>query len=164
MQAGYIKPNFHVHIIPGTGKERKGKANNQPKKVRKYVDLCDVYGSSVQQPKQPNPPPNGYIVALLKFICSDVFTYQSCGGKLYHQGYPDALGDLIVVLKTKRVFVNPATHERTRSNKFSNVYFYFKFACFLHMITALHLNLSKQNKTLKCVLLNCVLKRCMLSH
>ena len=89
----------------------------------------DVHGSPVQQPKQPNPPPNGYIVTLLKFVHRNVSTCYSCGGKFYHQGYPDAPGDLIVVSKTKRVFVNPVTHERTQSNEFSNVYFHFNFAC-----------------------------------
>ena len=48
--------------------KRKGKANKKPEKVMKHVDPCDVYGSPIQQPKQPNPPPNGYIVTLLKFI------------------------------------------------------------------------------------------------
>ena len=54
--------------------KRKGKANNKPEKVMKHVDPCDVYGSSVQQPKLPNPPPNGYIVTLLKFIHSNAST------------------------------------------------------------------------------------------
>ena len=48
--------------------KRKGKANKKPEKVMKHVDPCDVYGSPIQQPKQPKPPPNGYIVTLLKFI------------------------------------------------------------------------------------------------
>ena len=95
----------------------------------KHVAPCDVYGSLVQQPKQPNPPTNGCIVTLLKFVHSNVSTCYSCGGKFYHQGYPDAPGDLIVVSKTKRVFVNPVTHERTQSNEFSNVYFHFNFTC-----------------------------------
>ena len=95
----------------------------------KYVDPCDVYGRPVQQPKQPNSPPNGYIVTLLKFVHSSVSTSYSFGGKLYHQSYPDVPGDLIIVWITKRVFVNPATHERTQSNEFSNVYFHFNFAC-----------------------------------
>ena len=110
-------------------KERTGKGNNKPKKVRKYVDPCDVYGTPVQLPKRPNPPPNGYIITLLKFICSNVFTYYGCGVKFYHQIYPEALGDLIVDLKRKRVFVNPATAERAQLNKFSDAYFHFKFAC-----------------------------------
>ena len=54
---------------------------------------------------------------------------NSRGGKLYHQGYPDALGDSIVFSKTKRVFVKPTTHERIKSTEFSNAYFHFKFAC-----------------------------------
>ena len=54
----------------------------------------------------------------------------SCGGKFYHHGCPDA-PDLIVVSKTKRVFVNPVTHKRTQSNEFSNAYFHFNFACIL---------------------------------
>ena len=125
MQTECINPNFYVYIIPGTvfSKERKRKANNNPENVRKDIDPCDVYGSLVQQ------PPNGHIVTLLRFIWSNVFTYYSCGEKFYHQGYPDALGDLIVVLKTKRVFDNPATHERTQSNKISNVCYNFKFEC-----------------------------------
>ena len=48
----------------------KGKANNKPGEVMEHVEPCDVYGSPVQQPKQPNPPPNGYIVTLLKFVHS----------------------------------------------------------------------------------------------
>ena len=95
----------------------------------KHIAPCDVYGSPVQQPKQPIPPPKGYIDTLLKFDHRNVSTCQSCGGKFYHQDYPDAPGDLIVVSKTKRVFVNPATHERTQSNEFGNVYFHFNFAC-----------------------------------
>ena len=94
----------------------------------KHVAPCDVYGSLVQPRKQPNPATNGCIVTLLKFVHSNVSTCYSCGGKFYHQGYPDAPGDLIVVSKTKRVFVNPVTHERTQSNEFSNVYFHFNFA------------------------------------
>ena len=109
--------------------KRKGKANKKPEKVMKHVDPCDACGSPVQQPKQLYPPPNGYIVTLLKFFHRNVSTCYSCGAKFYHQGYPDAPGDLIVVSKTKRVFVNPVTHERTQSNEFSNVYFHFNFAC-----------------------------------
>ena len=88
-----------------------------------------VYGSPVQQPKQPNPKPNGYIVILLKFVHRNASTCYSCGGKFYHQGYPDVPGDLIVASKTKRIFVNLVTRERTQSNEFSNVYFHFNFAC-----------------------------------
>ena len=109
----------------------------------KHVDPCDVYGSPVQQPKHPNPQPNGYIVTLLKFIHSNVSTCYSCNGKFYHQGYPDALGDLIVLSKTKRVFVNPTTHERTQSNEFSKFIFILSSHVFLHMIAALYHNLSK---------------------
>ena len=61
--------------------KRKGKANKKPEKVMKHVDPCDVYGSPVQQPKQPNPSPNGYIVTLLKFVHRNVSTCYSCGGK-----------------------------------------------------------------------------------
>ena len=107
----------------------KGKAKKKPKKVMKHVDPCDVYGNLIQQPQQLNPPPNGCIVTLLKFVHRNVSTCYSCGGKSYHQGYPDAPGDLIVVSKAKRVFVNSAIHERTQSNEFSNVYFHFNFAC-----------------------------------
>ena len=108
--------------------KKEGKTNKIPEKVMKHADPCDVYGSPVQQPKQPNLPPNGYIVTLLKFVHRNVSTCYSCGGKFHHQGYPDAPGDLIIVSKTKRVFVNPVTHERTQSNEFSNVYFRFNFA------------------------------------
>ena len=135
MQAECINSNFYVHITPGTGifKGKEKESKQQSWKVRKDIDPCDVYGSLVQQPKQPNRPPNGHIVTLLRFIWSNVFTYYSCGEKFYHQAYPDALGDLILVLKTKRVFDNPATHERTQSNKISNAYYHFKFACiFVH--------------------------------
>ena len=96
--------------------KRKGKANKKPEKVMKHVDPCDVYGSPVQQPKQPNSPLNGYIVTLLKFVHRNVSTCYSYGGKFHHQGYPDAPGDLIVS-ETKRAFVNPVTHERTQSNE-----------------------------------------------
>ena len=78
---------------------------------------------------QINPPPNGYIVTLLKFVHSNVSTFYSFSGKFYHQGCPDTPGDLIVVLKTKRAFINPITHERTQSNEFTNVCFHFHFAC-----------------------------------
>ena len=97
---------------------KKGK-EKQTKKLEKFmghVDPCDVYGSPVQQPKQPNPPPNSYIVTLLKFVHRNVSTCYNCGGKFYHQSYPDAPEDLIVVSKTKGVFVNPVTHERTETN------------------------------------------------
>ena len=139
--------------------KRKGKANKKPEKVMKHVDPCDVYGSPVQQPKQPNPPPNGYIVTLLKFVHRNVSTCYSCSGKFYHQGYPDAPGDLIVVSKTKRVFVNPVTHERTQSNEFSNVYFHFNFACIFANDHCFAPQLIQIEQKLKCVL-----KRCMLSH
>ena len=52
--------------------KRKRKANKKAEKVMKHVDPCDVYGSPVQQPKQPNSAPNGYIVTLLKFVHSNV--------------------------------------------------------------------------------------------
>ena len=68
------------------------------------------------------------LLTLLKFVHSNVFTCYSCGGKFYHQGYPDAPGDSIVVLKIKHVFVNPATWERPHSNEFTKVYFHFNFA------------------------------------
>ena len=45
-----------------------------------------------------------------------------------HQGYPEAPGDLIAVLKTKHIFVDPVTHERAQANEFRNVYFQFNFA------------------------------------
>ena len=61
-----------VSLNPNGGQKRKGKANNKSAKVVKHVDLCDVYGSPLQQPKQPNQPPNGYIVTLLKFVDSNV--------------------------------------------------------------------------------------------
>ena len=86
--------------------KRKKKANKTPETVMKHVATSDVYGSPVQQPKQRNPPPIGYILTLLKFFHRNVSTCYSCGGTFYHQGYPDAPGDLIVVSKTKRVFVN----------------------------------------------------------
>ena len=107
-------------------KERE--SEQKPEKIMKHVDPCDVYGSPVQQPKQPNLPPTGFIVTLLKFVHSNVSTCYNCGGKFYYQGYPDALGDLIVFSKTKRVFVNPVTHERIQSNEFSNVFFHLNFA------------------------------------
>ena len=110
----------------------------------KHVDLYDVYDSPVQQSKQSSPPPNSYIVTLFKFIHRNVSACCSCGGKCCNQGYPDAPRDLIVVSKSRRVFINPVSRERTQSNEFSKVYF--------------HFNLNK-NKTLKCVL-----KRCMLSY
>ena len=112
----------------------------------KHIDLCDVYDSPVQQSKQSNPPPNSYIVTLLKFIHRNVSACCSCGGKFYNQGYPDAPRDLIVVSKSRRVFINPVSHERTQSNEFSKVYF--------------HFNLNK-NKTLKCVLKKCMLSYCV---
>ena len=31
--------------------------------------------------------------------------------------------------KTKRVFINPVTHQKAQPNEFSNVYFHFNFAC-----------------------------------
>ena len=70
--------------------KRKRKANKKAENVMKHVDPCDVYGSPVQQPKQPNSPPNGYIVTLLKFVHR----------KLYHHGYPDAPGGFHVLLST----------------------------------------------------------------
>ena len=127
--------NFGVDVSwnPNAGQKKtistqkkKGKANKNPEKVVKHVDLCDDYGSPVHQPKQPNPPPNGCIVILLKFVHSNVSTRYSCGGQFYHQGYP---GDLVAVSKTKHVFVSPVTHERMQSTEFSNVYFHFNFAC-----------------------------------
>ena len=112
----------------------------------KHVDLCDIYDSRVQQSKQSNPPPNSYIVTLLKFINRNVSACCSCGGKFYNQGYPDAPRHLIVVSKSRRVFINPVSHERTQSNEFSKVFF--------------HFNLNK-NKTLKCVLKKCMLSYCI---
>ena len=71
----------------------------------KHVDPCGVYSSPVQQPKEANPPPNGYIVTLLKFVHSNVSTCYNYSGRLCHQGYPDVPGHLILVLKTRYVFV-----------------------------------------------------------
>ena len=88
-----------------------------------------VYGCPVEQSKQPNQPSNAYITALLKFLHSNVSTCYSCGGKFYHQGYPDAAGDLTFVSKTEDVFVKHVSHERTLLNEFSNNYFHFNFAC-----------------------------------
>ena len=158
MQAECINSNFYVHITPGTGifKGKEKESKQQSWKVRKDIDPCDVYGSLVQQPKQPNRPPNGHTVTLLRFIWSNVFTYYSCGEKFYHQAYPDALGDLILVLKTKRVFDNPATHERT--HKIITLVMFviiLSLNVFLHMIAALPFNLKKK--------LKCVLKRCLIT-
>ena len=71
----------------------------------------------IRWPKQPNPPPNGYIVTLIKFIHTKVSTCFLCGEKFYHQGYPDAPRDLIVM---ETCFYLPCSRERTLSNEFSN--------------------------------------------
>ena len=39
-------------------------------------------------------------------------------------GYPIPPGDLVVVTKTQRVFINQNTHESTKSLDFTNVYFH----------------------------------------
>ena len=117
--------------------------NKESEKVMKHVDPCHVYGSPDQQPKQPNPPSNGYIVTLLKFVHGNVSICYSSGGKFYHQGYPDAPGDLVVVSKTKRVFVNLVTHERTHQMNLVMFIFMLISHVFLRMIAALHLNLSR---------------------
>ena len=57
--------------------KRKGKANNKPTKVVKHIDPCVVYGSPVSQPRQPNPPRNGYIITLLKFIHGNTSTFMA---------------------------------------------------------------------------------------
>ena len=152
MHAECIKPNFKFTLYPAQvfSKERKAKANNKPQKSRKHVDPFDVCDSPVQQPKRPNPPPNGYIVTLLEFICSNVFTYYSRGGKFYHQVYPDAIGDLIV---EKKMHVFSSIRQLMKGHNQINLVMFISIWSFhvslYHIITALHLNLTKQNKTLK---------------
>ena len=93
----------------------------------KHVHPWDVQDDPVQQPKQPNLPPNGYIVILLKFIYSNISICQSCGGKFYLNFFKPTLTrkEIYIVSKTKGVFVNPEFQERAQSNEFSNVYFTF---------------------------------------
>ena len=57
-----------------SAQKRKRKANKKPEKNMKHIAPCDVYGSPVQQPKQPIPPPKGYIDTLLKFDHRNVST------------------------------------------------------------------------------------------
>ena len=103
---------------------KKGKVE-RTKNPKKLWNMLIRVTFMVVQFNSLNSQVHHRMATLLPF--SNSFTGMSL--KFYHQGYPDAPGDLIVVSKTKRVFLNPVTHERTQSNEFSAVYFQFNFEC-----------------------------------
>ena len=83
----------------------------------------------VIQPKHPDPLPNAYVLTLLRYCHKNVSSCYGCSSLFRSQGYPDAPHDFVVVSKTHRSYIDPATHKRMRSDQMSRVYYHFNTAC-----------------------------------
>ena len=75
-------------------------------------------------PVYPNPPPNCYVLGILKFCHKNVSVCYGCGGRLQNYGYPVP----VVMSKTKRIYIDPVTHQRF-CEQFSNIYYHFNYSC-----------------------------------
>ena len=80
-------------------------------------------------PTFPNPPPNSYVIAILKYCHKNVSVCYGCSGRFRENGYPVPPNDMIVVSKTQRHYTDPKTHQKAISTDFSNVYYHFHQAC-----------------------------------
>ena len=56
-----------------------------------------------------DPLPNSYVLTPLKYCHRNVAKCYGCGGEFYINGYPQEPQDLVIVSKTKRMFVHPQT-------------------------------------------------------
>ena len=84
-----------------------------------------------------------YIVTLLKFVHRIVSTCYCCAGKFYHQGYPNAPGDLIVVSE-KTCFCQACNSWKDTVNSVLVMFVLILiFHVLVHLIAALPLSLFK---------------------
>ena len=81
-------------------------------------------------PTFPNPPPNSYVIVILKYCHKNISVCYSCSGCFRENGYPIPPNCMIVVSKTQRPYMDPKTHQKAISTDFSNVYYHFHKACF----------------------------------
>ena len=117
----------------------------------KHVHPSDVQDDPVQQPKQPNLPPNGYIVILLKFVYSNISICQSCGGKFYLNFFKPTLThkEIYIVSKTK-VFSSTLNFRKGRNQMnlvmfilLSNfVYIFANNRCFTSLLIQIEQNVN----------------------
>ena len=123
-------PNAGQEKNKSTQKNKSESEQQTHKSYEKNFGPCCVYVSPVHRSKEPNQLPSS-------FFCTAILC-----GRFYHQGWPDAPRDLIIVPKTKHVFVHPVTHERHSQINFVMFIFILTLNLFSHMIAAFYLNLS----------------------
>ena len=80
-------------------------------------------------PTFPNPLPNSYVIAILKYCHKNISDCCGCLERFRENGYPILLNDMIVVSKTQRHYADPKTHQKAISTNFSNVYYQFHQIC-----------------------------------
>ena len=80
-------------------------------------------------PAFPNPTPNSYVIAILKYCDKDVLVCYGCLGRFRENGYPVQSNDVIVVSKTQRHYTDPKTQQKALAIDFSNTYNHFHQAC-----------------------------------
>ena len=80
-------------------------------------------------PTFPNPPPNSYVIVILKYCHKNVSVCYGCSGRFRENGYPIHPNDMIMVSKTERHYTDPNTHQKTIMTDFSSVNYHFHQAC-----------------------------------
>ena len=80
-------------------------------------------------PTFPSPPPNSYVIVILKYCHKNVSVCYGCSGRFRENGYPIPPNDMIMVSKTQRHYTDPKTHQKAIMTDSSNVYYHFHQAC-----------------------------------
>ena len=80
-------------------------------------------------PTFPNPPPNSYVIAILKYCHKNVSVCYGCSGRFRENGYRISPNDMIVVSKTHRHYTDLKTHQKAISTDFSDVYYHSHQVC-----------------------------------
>ena len=127
-------PQLMLKIVAQTP-QQKYSPNQNPQLMLKIVAQTPQQKYSPNQnltsyPTFPNPPPNSYVIVILKYCHKNISVCYSCSGCFRENGYPIPPNCMIVVSKTQRPYMDRKTHQKAISTYFSNVYYHFHKACF----------------------------------
>ena len=121
-----LKDSFQEVTVPQPMPKIVAKTPQQKYSPNQNLTSCPTF---------PNPPPNSYVIAILKYYHKNASVCCGCSRSFRENGYPISPNDMIVVSKTQTHYTDPKTHQKAIPADFSNVYYHFHQAClFRHNI------------------------------